>query len=217
MKPPIVKICGLRRLADAELSLELGAEYLGCVLAADSPRCATVEEVVRIAEAARDCANVVLVFRKANAGEILRICEATSIRRVQIHGVSPMACRTLNFNGIRVHSVFRVSPDAVRLPDLDPSPTPQCPAILDGGVGGSGQRFSWDLLSDEPLDSTFIAGGITPDNVSELLRHRPFGIDVSSGVEESHGVKDASKLRRLFEHVNEFASSAQINRKEVGS
>lgn len=198
---PVVKICGLRRLADAELSLELGAQYLGCVLAADSPRCATVDEVRNIAAVASGQAEVVLVFRKTSQEQILRLCDETQVRRVQIHGTSPNACRMLSFYGVDVHSVFRVAADATRLPELDPPPLPRHPAVLDGGAGGAGHRFAWDLLGASAPDSTLIAGGITADNVGELLLHRPYGIDVSSGIEASPGVKDASELRRLFERV----------------
>jgi phosphoribosylanthranilate isomerase len=199
----VVKICGLRRLADAELSMVLGADYLGCVVARDSPRRATIDEVSRIAEAARGRATVVLVFRESTVEEILRACDATSVRRVQIHGTNPVACRMLRFDGITVHPVFRVRAGATRLPRLDPAPTPNFPAILDGGSGGAGETFSWDLLEMGCPKFTFIAGGITPDNVTELLAYRPFGIDVSSGLEAAHGIKDPSKMRCLFDRLRQ--------------
>ncbi len=198
---PVVKICGLRRVADAELSFELGARFLGCVLAADSPRCATVDEVRNIAALASGQVDVVLVFRKTSQEQILRLCDETQVRRVQIHGTSPNACRMLSFYGVDVHSVFRVPADATRLPELDPPPMPRRPAVLDGGTGGAGRRFAWDLLGASAPDATLIAGGITADNVGELLWHRPYGIDISSGIEASPGVKDASELRRLFERI----------------
>jgi phosphoribosylanthranilate isomerase len=199
----VVKICGLRRLADAELSMALGADYLGCVVAQNSPRRATIDEVSRIAEAARGRATVVLVFRESTVKEILRACDATSVRRVQIHGTNPVACRMLRFDGIAVHPVFRVRAGATRLPRLDPVPTPNFPAILDRGSGGSGETFSWGLLETGCPKSTFIAGGITPDNVAELLAYRPYGIDVSSGLESVHGIKDSSKMQRLFEPLRQ--------------
>jgi len=202
---PVVKICGLRRLADAELSMDLGARYLGCVLAADSPRCAEVAEVKSIAAAAAARAEVVLVFRKTSQEQILRRCEETGVRRVQIHGTSPGACRMLAFYGIEVHPVFRVAADATRLPELDPLPTPGRPAVLDGGAGGAGLRFAWDLLGAAAPDAVLIAGGTHAGNVAELLRHRPYGIDVSSGVEVSPGVKDAAELRKLLGQIEAAA------------
>ena len=202
-QPPkaIVKICGLRQLPDAELSLDLGAAFLGCVLAKDSPRCATIDQVKDIEAASRGRAEVVLVFRKNTASEILRGCDETGVRRVQVHGTDPLACQSLRFYGIELHAVFRVPDGATRLPDLEPAPNLRSPAVLDVDHGGAGRPFDWNLLGSHAPAATFIAGGITPDNVRDLLSHHPFGIDVSSGVESSPGVKDPTLLRRLFEEV----------------
>lgn len=194
----IIKICGLRRVEDAELSMDLGADYLGCVMAKDSPRRATVEEVRRIVAAARNRAAVVLAFRGNSAAEILSICGSTGVRRVQIHGVDPLACGGLRFYGLIIHPVFAVDPRSQTLPLQEPTPSIDRPGLLDTGKGGTGEAFGWRLLGDQCPAATLIAGGINPHNVVSLLRRRPFGIDVSSGVESRPGRKDPSLLRALF-------------------
>jgi phosphoribosylanthranilate isomerase len=75
------------------------------------------------------------------------------------------------------------------------------PALLDVGGGGSGRSFDWDLLGTEAPPFTFVAGGIRPENVEALLEHRPYGIDLASGVESEPGVKDEEKLRELFDRI----------------
>jgi phosphoribosylanthranilate isomerase len=81
------------------------------------------------------------------------------------------------------------------------------PVLLDIGAGGSGTPFDWRLLGRVAPPRLWIAGGITPENVDELLEHDPFGIDVSSGVEVAPGIKDARRLRKLFAAID--ASNAR--------
>ena len=195
---PLVKICGLRRLEDAELSLDLGAAYLGCVMAEDSPRRATVQEVKRIASAARGRAEVVLVFRGNSGSEILSICRETGVRRVQIHGIDPQACEILRFYGLVIHPVYSVNPRSRELPVQDPIPSAARPGLLDIGEGDTNESLRWRVLGEHCPPATFIAGGVRPDNVKSLLDHQPFGIDVSHGVESAPGVKDPLLLTELF-------------------
>lgn len=197
---PVVKICGLREGGDAELCVELGASYLGCVLAADSPRRATLNQVRAIAEIAGGRASVVLVFRGNSGDQVMRACALTGVRRVQIHGLNPMAANALRLQGLQVHPVYQVTPGAAVLPEFA-APSPRRPAILDTGRGGTGVPFGWHLLGDRAPAATLIAGGVTPDNVAELLRRRPYGIDVSSGIESAPGCKDHAALRRLFANL----------------
>ena len=94
-----------------------------------------------------------------------------------------------------------VSEEARAIPTFDSEPSKKRPALLDVGGGGSGRCFDWNLLGAEAPAFTFVAGGIRPENVESLLDHRPYGIDLSSGVESEPGVKDEGKLHRLFERI----------------
>lgn len=196
-----VKICGLRREADAEAAIELGATHVGVVLASDSPRCATHAEARAIARRARDRAEPVLVFRGEDHDEILRACDAVGVRRVQVHGADARRCRELAGCGLLPIPVSVVAPEARQLPVFVDPPSERNPGLLDGGRGGAGKCFSWSLLANHRRQAVFIAGGITAANVHKLLQFRPWGIDVSSGIEVEPGVKDPILLAQLLREV----------------
>lgn len=201
-RPPRVKICGVRRLEDALLAAELGAEFVGCVLAEDSPRRASTDEVRSIAAAVEGRAQPVLVFRKTSPGSVLRAVRATGVRRVQLPA-SAAVVRVLQARGLVVHRVHSIDGSEGGLPRPAPAPTAGAPALLDVGRGGSGVSFPWEWLGDRGPEATFVAGGIRPSNLARLLRHRPHGIDLSSGVEVRPGVKDHGLLVELFEALRE--------------
>ena len=194
-----VKVCGLRRAADAECAIALGASHVGVVLAADSPRCASRDEAAAIVAVARGRAEPVLVFRGEPHDEVVAKSDVLGVRRVQVHGADRQACEGLRRAGLLPIPVARVSADARVLPHFEPTPSARQPALLDGGRGGAGRCFSWSLLADGAPDGVFVAGGIRPDNVRELVALRPWGIDVSSGVEREPGVKDPQLLTALFQ------------------
>lgn len=202
MKPRI-KVCGVRRVDDAQFAAGLGATYIGCVLASDSPRCATLSEIRAISGALDDSTEIVLVFRNASVTSVLDASKATGITSVQPHGMDAAHTEALRSAGCRVLRVYSIAASASDLPEFDPVPTAEAPAVLDVGQGGSGTPFDWQLLGENAPDGLFIAGGISPDNVAQLLAHHPFGIDVSSGVESAPGIKDHDRLRRLFDAVED--------------
>lgn len=193
-----VKICGLRRTSDTGYAIELGATHLGLVLAQDSPRCATIREAQAIVRCARGRARVVLVFRNERTAVIVRQATELGVKLVQVHGADTQRRRELGDAGLSVIPVASVAPDADSLPVFAESPNVLLPALLDVGRGGTGRCFHWDLLAPEAPANTFVAGGITPANVTELMQYRPWGIDVSSGVELAPGIKSPGLLRRLF-------------------
>ncbi len=195
---PRIKICGVRRAPDALLAVDLGATHIGCVLAKDSPRCATPGEVREIAAAVASAAQMILVFRDPRAEEVAEASAVTGVENVQVHGVDEIFCLQLEARGLAVHRVYSLAPDATELPKPRVAPTEGCPAFLDVGRGGAGRPFDWEMLGEQAPHATFIAGGVTPDNVSRLLEQKPWGVDLSSGVESAPGVKDPEKIRRLF-------------------
>jgi phosphoribosylanthranilate isomerase len=192
---PRVKICGLVRADDVDLAVDLGATHLGFVLAADSPRALTADAAVALAARARG-AQPVLVFRRSDAAHVLACVARTGVRCVQLPAAEERTCALVAASGVRVHRAHAVARGT--LPALRPTPDEREPALLDVGDGGTGRRFDWTLLGDEAPAHTFVAGGITPDNLPSLLAHRPWGIDLSSGIEEAPGKKDHARLRRLF-------------------
>ncbi len=202
---PRVKICGLTRAVDLELAVALGASYVGFVLAGDSPRAITPSAVRVLAATLSGSVHGVLVFREAGADQVLSAVAESGVRRVQVHGLTEPAHQTLVAAGIAVHRVLAVAAQARALPEFVPPPSAHEPGLLDVARGGSGRAFDWRLLGEPAPAHTFIAGGITPDNLAALLPHGPWGIDLSSGVERAPGIKDHGRMRRLFDLLEQVA------------
>jgi indole-3-glycerol phosphate synthase/phosphoribosylanthranilate isomerase len=199
---PLVKICGLKRPEDAALAVSLGATHVGAVRAQSSPRAVTIEEARAIFDAAGPRATKVLLFKGAEIETVVAEARAAGADCVQLYSARSEQVRRIASEGLGVLRVYDVVDS---LPALESPPTGRTSALFDVGGGGSGRRFDWSLLGAEAPAFTFIAGGITPENVTELLGRRPYGIDLSSGVEIAPGVKDGEKLRRLFARVEELS------------
>ena len=198
---PQVKICGLKRVEDAELAVTLGADFVGAVRTKSSPRCVSLGEARTLFAEVGDRAARVLVFRDVAIDDVIADAISAGADWVQLYRSSDEDARRLESAGLRVLRVVDVSEQATELPALSSRPLMRSPALLDVGGGGSGRRFDWNLLGDRAPEWTFVAGGIRPENVADLLAHRPYGIDLSSGVEREPGVKDERKLRELFERI----------------
>ena len=177
-----VKICGITRAEDAELAIELGADYLGFVFVRESPRFVahppSTHGVKRVG-----------VFRNASRDEILRTIDVAKLDLVQIHG----AFVDVVFPAIHAFKVVDALPDT----------TTNAEYVLFDTGGGTGRTFDWRLLAQYPRTKPFfLAGGITPDNAADAIAAaRPFAIDLSSGVERAPGIKDPQKMKRLFEAI----------------
>ena len=198
---PLVKICGVTRPKDARLAARLGATHVGCVMVPDSPRCASLEQARSVFRAAGDGVRHVLVFRQEAPETILEMARGIGTTDVQLHDTPEEDALLLEREGLTVYRVQRVDSEAKQMPVLTPQPTPERPMLLDVGGGGSGRAFRWAILGDEAPRGVFIAGGIRPENIAELLSHRPHGVDLSSGVESRPGAKDPSRLVAFFEEL----------------
>lgn len=181
-----VKICGITRPEDADLAIALGADFLGFVFVPESPRHVTPEKAMQCGGNASAFQRVG-VFRNAPAEEILRSIEVAKLDMVQIHG----AAICLGVPTIHAFKVDDTLPDTSSTADY---------ILFDTG-GGTGRTFDWSLLASYPRTKPFfVAGGITPDNITQAIAAtRPFAIDLASGVERAPGIKDHDKMKRLFE------------------
>ncbi|HEX2834352.1 MAG TPA: phosphoribosylanthranilate isomerase [Thermoanaerobaculia bacterium] len=184
----LVKICGLTRAEDAERAAQLGADYLGFVFVRESPRCVDAEFVRGIGGAKK-----VGVFRNAPLDEMERVAKVARLDLIQLHGhESEDDVRAL---ALPVIKAFHVE-------DALPQTNTAAQYVMFDTGGGTGRRFDWTLLAEyDRARPFFLAGGITPDNVEDALRARPYAIDLSSGVERAPGIKDHHQLQRLFERV----------------
>jgi phosphoribosylanthranilate isomerase len=197
---PLVKICGLTRVEDAELAVSLGASFVGAVRSR-SPRQVSVERARALFAKVGSKAARVLVFRSYNLEDVVSDARASGADWVQLYHPSESDVRRVESGGFHVLQVYALSEEARELPSFEPEPARERPALLDVGGGGSGRTFDWGLLGSRAPGFTFVAGGIRPDNLDALLERRPYGIDLSSGVEREPGVKDEGKLRTLFDRI----------------
>ncbi len=205
---PRVKICGLTRAEDAELATRLGASYVGAVRAPSSPRRASLSEAERVFEAAGETPVKVLVYKGVDADTISEEAERAGTLHVQVYDLTEEERERLESRGLTLYRVHHVAPGAKRVPPLVPEPSEARPAMLDVGGGGSGRTFDWSVLGEYAPDWTFIAGGVRPENIADLVAHRPFGVDLSSGIEASPGIKDPERLELFFERFREALQTA---------
>jgi phosphoribosylanthranilate isomerase len=211
-----VKFCGLTRRGDALLALELGASYLGVILAG-GPRSLSTEAAAEVAAASSGSENVVAVFGRKTSTEIANVARHIGAGVVQLHS-DPTAAevRSLRaeYSG-RIWAAARVegkkipegSAELFRVADavvLDPR--------VPGQLGGTGVTLPWrDLAVDlarlraEGSARLVLAGGLTPENVGEAIEMLgPDIVDVSSGVESTPGIKDHNRMRAFAAAVGSW-------------
>ncbi len=197
-----VKICGITRTEDALLAADLGASAIGFVFSEASPRHITAERAKAIVDRLPACVSAIGVFVDEDADVVRRTAALVGLSAVQLHGhETPEAAAAL---GLRVLKALPA--DEAALVSLESWPS-SVSIVVDavGGEtrGGTGRKADWAIAREmarrRPL---FLAGGLTAANVAEAIREvRPAGVDVSSGVESSPGVKDAAAMRRFFDAV----------------
>ena len=199
-----VKICGITNLADAQAAVEAGADALGFIFYERSPRFIPIKIAAEISRALPPFIMRVGVFVNPPKELVLRAIGECGLSLLQFHGDEPPEFCT-QF-GLMSMKAFRIR-DAGSLEEL---PKYQTDAwLLDAyspdTLGGTGEKFNWDLAVEaqkigKPI---FLAGGLTPENVAEAIRKvRPFGVDVSSGVESSPGKKDPAKVRAFIKRLS---------------
>lgn len=185
----LIKICGITRRRDAEAAIGGGADLLGFVFRAGTPRALDPASAGWIREL--NGAERVGVFLDAPLAEIVRVRDALGLDWVQLHGDEPDSF--LDPLGERVIRRLRADGsidwnDVMQL-------SRRCLPLFDPGAG-DGTAWRWHVLADRPSGIRLgLAGGLTPDSVAEAVRVvRPALVDVSSGVESSPGVKDHAKI-----------------------
>ncbi|MEE9296749.1 MAG: phosphoribosylanthranilate isomerase [Phycisphaerae bacterium] len=195
-----VKICGITNRRDALEAVEAGTDALGFVFA-PSPRRITPDDARAIIKGLPPFVTTVGVFVDAATEEIEWVSAAAGVDMVQLHGQEPSEvcarCSRPVIKRIAVSSDDTHADLSARVQGYRASLY-----LLDPGAG-SGETFRWELVRavEGPL---LVAGGLNPDNVKSLIQEvRPFGVDVSSGVEEQPGQKDPEKLRAFLRAVRE--------------
>ncbi|MBC8413799.1 MAG: phosphoribosylanthranilate isomerase [Nitrospira sp.] len=192
-----VKICGITNKTDAYAAIDFGADALGFVFYNKSPRSITPEDAKTIISSLPPFITSVGVFVNEDAQTIESLVNVTGINVIQLHGSEPpercIACRP-------VIKAFQVKDDTAL--DGIKLYAKASALLLDtysaDVYGGTGTTFNWELaVQAGTFGNIVLAGGLTPDNIESAIRQvRPYGVDVSSGVESRRkGIKDIKKLR----------------------
>lgn len=198
-----VKICGITNLADALAAVAAGADVLGLNFYEKSQRCVSLKTAAEISKQLPPFVMRAGVFVNADADLVTRAIGECGLSLLQFHGdETPDFC--VQF-GLMSMKAFRIR-DAESLKEIPNYPTDAY--LLDawspGARGGTGEKFNWDLAIEAQKfgKPVFLAGGLTPENIADAVRKvRPFGVDVSSGVESSPGNKDRGKIRAFIAAV----------------
>lgn len=199
-----VKICGITKLEDARAAQELGADAIGFVFA-KSERKISLEKAQAISWAVGPWIATVGVFVNEKPSVILKIAEQCKLSAVQLHGdETPADIEALRSGSVKVIKAFRIgSQFDFDLLKESPADAVLLDTLTAGQYGGTGQAFDWSLLKKKKiLKPWIVSGGLRPDNVADLLKIcEPYGVDVSSGVEKSPGIKDEFLIRKFIENV----------------
>jgi phosphoribosylanthranilate isomerase len=195
----LVKICGITRLADAELAVECGAGALGFVFWPDSPRFIDPDSARAIVATLPPAVIPVGVFVNQSREYVNEVAAKVSLGAVQLHGDESVEyARAMTRPVFKAVALAEASEEAI---DAWPLETMMLLDVHDPvRRGGTGRIVDWGRASTVARRRPVIlAGGLTPENVGEAIsRVGPSGIDVSSGVESSPGLKDSDRLKALF-------------------
>lgn len=199
-----VKICGITNTDDALHAASCGADALGFVFYSGSPRCVTPAQVRAISEALPPFVTRVGLFVNETPERIRAIAGECGLDVLQLHGDEPPeACLLPPYRvikGVRPREVADLGrlaayPVAALLVD----------AAVPGQFGGTGQRADWQLAAQlVATRRVILAGGLTPVNVTAAVQAvHPYGVDVSSGVEQAPGRKDPEKVAQFIRMAKE--------------
>lgn len=205
-----IKICGITDLGDALHALDCGADALGFVFYERSPRAVTSKKAQAIIAKLPPFVTVVGLFVNEDPRTVGEIADDCGLDVIQYHGdESPETVRLAPRRAIRA---LRVR-ESETLSDIDhyPGNALLLDAWVSGAFGGTGVSFNWTIASEiAKKRSVILAGGLTPENVAAAIRTvHPYGVDVSSGVEETPGRKDRKKVAAFIRAVQIAADAAK--------
>lgn len=197
------KICGITRIEDALIAAEAGADAIGLVFYAKSPRAVSIQQARDIVAALPAFVTTVGLFVNASREELSGVLAGVALDLLQFHGDESSAeCESYQRPYIKA---LRVKPGD----DIAQLAAPYAKArgiLLDtyvpGVPGGTGAAFDWSLVPSGLPQPVILAGGLSAANVQAAIEQvRPYAVDVSGGVEVGKGIKDAAKIRAFMQAV----------------
>lgn len=202
----LIKICGITSEQDAALAIESGADFIGLIFVERSPRHVTAEQARRIVRSVDGAVPCVGVFQNQPIGIVQELVESLGLDYAQFHGNEPMSdCAAVPVPVIRKQTLD----EAFGIHRLAEAETPGNIKywLLEPPKGTSLLSWSAPLpLGPEQVGKpSFLAGGLSPDNIHIVLsRYQPAGLDVASGVESAPGKKDPELLKQFCKRIVEW-------------
>lgn len=200
-----VKICGITRLEDLQNACNAGADALGFVFYAQSPRHLPIEQAAALVAQLPPFVQSVGLFVDAEPAFIEAVLKAVPLDLLQFHGdETPAQCRAF---GRPYLKAVRMRPDTDLVKccaDYHDARALLLDAYVPGVPGGTGERFDWGLIPAGLPKPVVLSGGLNPDNVALAVQSvRPWAVDVSSGVEAAPGIKDAARLAAFIANARQ--------------
>jgi phosphoribosylanthranilate isomerase len=209
MKRTRVKICGITRVEDALSAVHAGADAIGLVFYAPSPRNVTIAQAQAIVAALPPFIAVVGLFVNANTVEIQTVLSQVRLDIIQFHGdETPKDCEQTSMQiNLPYYKAIRVKPDTNLLQyeiDFKAAKALLLDTYSEQAYGGTGHVFDWNLIPKNMTKPMILAGGLVPENVADAIKQvEPYAVDVSGGVELAKGIKDAAKVAAFMQAVKE--------------
>jgi len=204
-----VKICGITKKADALACIEAGADAIGLVFYAKSPRAVTAEQAAEIVNGLPAFVTTVGLFVDASAEQVNEVLGKVKLDCLQFHGEeSAEYCAQFDrayFKAIRMQQDTDLAAIAK---DYAIARALLLDTFVKDTPGGTGQAFDWSLVPEQCDKPIILAGGLRPDNVAEAIKQaKPYAVDVSGGVEKAKGVKDVEKIKQFINEVQCIGTS----------
>ncbi len=204
-----IKICGITREQDALAAAHCGANAVGFVFYAKSPRAVTPARAAALMRVLPPFVTSVALFVDADVAAVKHTMAMARADLLQFHGdESPAYCRQF---GVPYLKALRVRPGVDLLQyarDYHDAKALLLDAYVEGTPGGTGATFDWALIPKNLPLPVVLSGGLTPENVTAAIKAvRPWAVDVSSGVESARGIKDAAKIAAFVTGVRNARSN----------
>ena len=200
-----VKICGLTRAQDAREAARLGADAIGLVFYPPSTRAVTTAQAREVVQALPPFVTLVGLFVDASESEVRDVLAQVPVDLLQFHGdETPMFCAGFGrpwIKAVRMREGVDLWAERERYSGASAL---LLDAYRPGLPGGTGSSFDWDRIPPGMAEQIVLAGGLTPANVAQAVRQlRPYAVDVSGGVEQAKGIKDAEKMAAFLQEVKD--------------
>lgn len=201
------KICGITRIDDALAAVAAGADAIGFVFYAKSPRAVSVTQAQAIIAVLPPFVTTVGLFVNASACELNETLDAVPLDLLQFHGdETPEQCEGFHRPYIKALRVKAGDDIAQACRVYQSASGILLDAYVEGVPGGTGEVFDWSLIPQGLSKPIILAGGLMPGNVAQAIAQvRPYAVDVSGGVEISKGIKDHDRIRAFMQVVRATA------------